>query len=897
MLPGRASYGAREAPSPIVSTVTQGACYSLKKHMIQNILDSAGIDPLAFCNERIKGDRSMAYQEVAKVTLTAHLALTLTLLSAASPSVAQQTGAAEEPIEEIIVTSRKLGAERLQDIPAAISALDSQALKDMMVVDFEDFARQVPGLTFLDGAPGERRYVVRGIQSAGQQQVAVYYDEVPLPGVQSSTSDSGSQTTDLKLYDMERVEVLRGPQGTAFGANSQGGTVRFITQKPILGEFEGYASAELSRTTPSADNNTNFYAVANLPLTRNVAARVLVYDGEDAGYLDNNRCRATDPAEDPREPGTELSCLQLEDFNWVQTTGLRTNLLWQANDDFTLHGQVWWQDRQTGGDHRYHPFDAYDPTPEDPVYAGNADSVANFTFFEEGKFKVGDFSQTPKPDEQMIYSLTAEAGLPIGNLTATASRYERDFLFKFDSTWVISFLLQDNIGNPPCMDPGADPPTDPPGCLRADLLYALTDQRQDLEQNAFEIRLSSPEADSPIQWVAGAFWRERKSNFQSFVPVIDTSGLPFDPPTPVTIPPTSDIGAGVPGCHPCVFARTDSKDIEERAVFGEVNWSITDALDLNVGVRWFDVQQTEVGSTVFQFAAFAPNPPDPTTPTGATPPSVNTLDDSEVPWKVALAWQPSDTMTFYGLRANGFRLGGTNNRGIGQIFIPEAFQADELVNYEVGLKTQFGGDRRSTFNAAAFLMEWENLQVAGQDATGAFGFIGNAGSAEVQGTEFDVTTWIGENFYLSGQLTYLFKKELTEDQVAEDFQAVGETGDEIPRIPEWTASFVAQYNYQTPLPDWYGFLRFEGSYHDESFTALSPNDPARRFQDSYEIFNARASFRNDLLDLDIAFFIENIADEQGDVFIGGGEADQPTNKITNRPQTVGVQLTKGFGRT
>ena len=835
----------------------------------------------------------MDYQ---KVVLSACCALALSLLSA-GPVPAQQSRSADEPIEEIVVTSRKLGAERLQDIPAAISALDSEALKDMMVVDFEDFARQIPGLTFLDSAPGERRYVVRGIQSAGQQQVAVYYDEVPLPGVQSSTSNSGSQTTDLKLYDMERVEVLRGPQGTAFGANSQGGTVRFITQKPLLGEFEGYAGVELSRTTPSADNNTNFHAVANLPIGENFAARVLVYDGEDAGYLDNNRCRATDPAEDPRLPGTELSCLQLEDFNWAQTTGMRTNLLWQANDGFSLHGQVWWQDRQTGGDNRYHPFDGYDDTPEHPVYAGNADSVADFTFFQEGKFRVGDFSQTPKPDEQFIYSLTAEAELPIGNLTATASRYERDFLFKFDSTWIITFLLQNNIGNPPCLDPGADPPTDPPGCLRADLLYALTDQRQDLEQNAFEIRLASPDADSPIQWVVGAFWRERQSNFQSFVPVIDTNGLPFSPPFPPTLPPTSDIGSGVPGCHPCVFARTDSKDIEERAVFGEVNWNVTDTVDVNVGVRWFDVQQTEVGATVFQFAAFAPNPPDPTTPTGATPPSINNLDDSEVPWKIALSWQPSDAVTVYGLRANGFRLGGTNNRGIGQIIIPEAFQADELTNYEVGVKTQFGPDRRTSFNASAFLMEWENLQVAGQDTTGAFGFIGNAGSAEVQGTELDVTTWLGPDFYLSGTLTYLSKKELTEDQVTTDFQAQGRKGDDIPRVPELTASFAAQYNYATPSPEWFGSLRFEGSYTDESYTALSPLDTSRRFQDSYEIFNARANFRNDNLDLDITMFIENIFDEQGDLFIGGGTGGEPTYKVTNRPQTVGVQVTKGFGRT
>jgi iron complex outermembrane recepter protein len=828
------------------------------------------------------------------VVVVAQLALVFFLVIAPGPSRGQQTRGAGEPVEEIIVTSRKLGAERLQDIPAAISALDRRALEEMMVVDFEDFARQVPGLTFLDTSPGERRYVVRGIQSAGQQQVAVYYDEVPLPGVQSSTSDSGSQTTDLKLYDMERVEVLRGPQGTVFGANSQGGTVRFITAQPVLGELEGYASAELSRTRPSAENNMNFQAVANLPMGESFAARVLVYDGEDAGYIDNTRCRATNPAEDPRLPETLLSCLDQQDYNWAETTGFRTNLLWQASDAFTLKGQFWWQDRQTGGDSRYHPFDAYNANPTDPVYAGNADSVAGFTFFQEGKFRSGDFALTPKPDEQTIYSLTGELALPFGDLSATVSRYERDFDFKFDSTWIVTFLLQDdlNAGRPPC----TDPTTEGPGtCLRADLLYALTDQRQDLKQDAFEIRLSSSDADAPIQWVGGAFYRNRESNFQSFVPVVSTEGVPFSPATPPTLPPTGELGSGVPGCHPCVFARVDSKDIEETAVFGEVNWSINDALDLNVGARWFDVDQTEVGSTVFQFAAFAPNPPDPTTPTGATPPSTNTLSDSEVPWKIALAWHASDAMTVYGLRSNGFRLGGTNNRGIGAIFIPESFQSDELTNYEVGFKTQFA-EGRTTLNAAAFLMEWENLQVAGQDVTGAFGFIGNAGSAEVQGAEVDLATWIGENFYVQGQVTYLSKKELTEDQVTDTFQAIGKKGDEIPRVPEMTASLIAQYNYEMPVPEWYGSVRLEGSFTDDSYTALSPVDPTRRFQDSYQIFNARASFRNEDIDLDLTLFVENIFDEDGDVFIGGGSGGEPTSKVTNRPQTVGVQITKGFGR-
>lgn len=819
------------------------------------------------------------------------------LLSGTGTAVAQNDGASSTELEEIIVTSRKLGAENLQEIPAAISALDRSKLEDMMVVDFEDFARQVPGLTFLDTSPGERKYVVRGIQSAGQQQVAVYYDEVPLPGVQDSSSNSGSQTTDLKLYDMERVEVLRGPQGTVFGANSQGGTVRFITTQPVLGKFESYVSGELSRTTPSADDNWNYQAVVNLPLSENLAARVLVYDGEDAGYIDNTRCRATNPAEDPRNPGVQLTCLDQQDYNWAETTGFRTNLLWEASDTVRLKGQFWWQDRQTGGDSRYHPFDAYNLNPTDPVYAGNSDSsptgsaVQGFTFFEEGKFKSGDYALTPKPDEQTILSLTGEFELPFADLTATVSNYERDYQFKFDSTWIVTFLLRNDIaaGLPACLSATET------NCLRADLLYALTDQNQSVDQDAFEFRFNSKDSDSAIKWVVGGFYRKRESTFHSFVPVINADGVTFSPPQPPTLPPPNEIGSGIPGCHPCVFARTDNKDIEETAVFGEVNWSITDTLDLNFGLRWFDVEQEETGFTNFQFAAFAPNPPDPTTPTGASTPSINTLDDSEVPWKVALAWHANDDMTVYGSAAIGYRLGGTNNRGIGQILIPENFAADELTNYELGVKTRLGANR-TVLNASVFFMEWDNLQVAGRDPTGAFGFIGNAGTAEVEGIELELATGFGDNFDITAQLTYLSKKELTEDQVSTEVIAPGLKGDEIPRVPEMTAGFTAQYNYQLPIQGWDGAVRVEGSFTDDSFTQFRATSEENRFQDSYSIVNARANFRNDELDLDLGLFIENVFDEDGDVSIGGGAGAEPTSKVTNRPRTVGVRITKGFGR-
>ena len=792
----------------------------------------------------------------------------------AAPSLAQDSGGT---LEEIVVTARKFGAERLQDVPITVTAITADTLRDMQVLDFEDFAYQVPGLTFLDSGPGQRRYVMRGIQSAGQQQVAVYYDEVPLPGVQSSTSNSGSQTTDLKLFDMERVEALRGPQGTTYGANSQSGTMRFITAKPDLEAFSATLGGQLGQTAHSNDYSWSGHGVFNIPLSDALGMRLVAYNVEDAGWLENNRCRPVNPAEDPRDPGVALTCLNLTDFNYVDTRGFRANFLWQPSEDFSLTAQYWWQDRYLAGDNRYHPYDTYDERGVSDN--GDKDNVAGFTHFHTGEFLVGDYAQTYKPDEQNIFSLTGDWDLGFATLTATASRYERDFEFKFDSTWIITFLYQNNS------DEDFNFFTE-----RADLIYALTDQRQSLDQNAIEVRLTSAD-DSALQWVTGVFWRERNTEFQSFVPVINADGFTFDPGTPYTIPPTSEPGAGIPGCHPCVFARFANKDITENAVFADASYQLNDQWELGVGVRWFKVDQFEIGDTVFNFAAFAPNPPD-----GRT--DDLEINDDEITTKVVLRWQPRADLTLYGTRSEGYRLGGTNNPGIinnpasAQAGVPPLFQADKVTSYEVGLKSQWMGGAVQ-WNNAAFFMIWENLQVAGQDPTGAFGFIGNAGEAEVNGFETELIGRFG-NLDLTASLTFLGKRELTEDQVSESVLAPGKAGDKIPQIPEMTASFAAQYNFQPPITGWDAFVRVEGSHKGSSNTGLRPDSGANRFKDSFQLFNARLGFRNEERALNVQLFLENIADEAPDIAIGTG-GGQPTNKITSRPRTLGLSVTKAFG--
>lgn len=779
----------------------------------------------------------------------------------ASPGLYVATANAQSNamLEEVVVTARKRGSEVLQDVPATITALSGDMLERMGALNFDDFAYQVPGLTFADEGPGQKRYVLRGIRSAGQQQVAVYYDEIPIPGIQGAGGDSGSQTTDLKLFDLERVEVLKGPQGSTFGANSQAGTIRFILNKPLMNEFEAKIKLGVN-TVEEGDSGGNVYGMVNVPLIDDkLALRLVGYHDDQAGYLDNNR-------------------LNLDDYNWYETQGFRGMLRFQPTDRITLDGMAWIQNRDNGGTDRYNPYDSFSDSPDNLDFVDAnlqpLTDIRNISRFETGDLINGDFTQTPMPDDQEIYSLTLNWEFDSMNLTATGSYYDRQFGFKRDSTWVIMAL---GVRPEPTM-PG-DPPAN-----RADLFPALTDQTQDVEQTAFEMRLNST-TDHPLQWMGGVFYRERTSNFRSFVPVVDpATGEPFNTGQPPSGFVSGAPGEGVDECDPCVIARVNEKTIEELAFFGEVTYAVTDQIELLAGVRWFDVEQSDVGNQLFPFALFPPAAFNPV-------PSVQEFEEDQVITKFQVSWAPNDDMVFYGLASQGFRLGGTNQQGIAEV--PAGYESDELWNYELGAKTTWA-DGRVNLNVSAFYIDWSDIQVSGTDPTEAFGFIGNAGTAEVSGVEVELNARPTERLDLTAGFSWLASHELTEDQITDEVVAPGRDGDELPFVPDLTVNAMAQYTF--PLPGaagWDGYLRGEFAYRGSSNSELDTSSRLNRKQNSYEIVNFRSGARNLDDGLDLTFFVDNVFDKRGDLRVRT-EDSLITVKWTNMPRTIGFELSKAF---
>jgi outer membrane receptor protein involved in Fe transport len=764
----------------------------------------------------------------------------------------------------VLVTARKRGEERVQDIPTAITALGSAQLEKMGVKDFTDFAYAVPGLTFNDQGAGEKRYIVRGVFSPGQEQVAVYYDEVPAPGIQSSTGDSGSQTPDLKLVDMDRIEVLKGPQGTTFGANSQTGVLRFITKKPLLNEVSGsvYANGEYMQHGDAGGGANGVFNAALVPDVLGV--RVAAYYDRTGGYVDNVR-------------------LGNDDINWSRTEGGRAQLRYQPFAATTIDAMIWLQNRDVGGASNYYPFDSFHVRGNNPNDTGLHDSVPNFAYFTTGEYNTADYVQTPRPDKQQIYSLTLTQDVGFASLTATGSFYKRNFGFFRDNTWAVTSLglgpasLQ---GAPACFKSAAAP--NAATCIRGDLFPELTNQTQDITQKSGEIRLNST-WDSPLQYLVGFFYRDRNSNFQSVSPVVDPgTGLPF----PATSPPpgySTAPGAGIEGCQPCALARYNVRQIREHAEFGELTYRFLSKFEAMVGLREFSASQTDTGFYLFQFPTFGNSLP---------APGYGHFNENKLIKKFQLSYRPWDDVTIFALASQGYRLGGTNQSTFAAV--PKGYSADSLWNYELGLKSSWL-ERRLTVNVSAFDIEWDNIQVSGRDPTGSFGFISNAGKARVTGLEFETFVHPVRGFDVSVGFSYLPKRELTQDEVNNVVVAPGKAGDNLPRIPELTGDVSAQYTHSLSAnPDWSAWARVDYSYHGRSATDFRPTSTGTyRIQHAYDLTNVRFGASDDRNGLDLDLYVDNVFDVAGDVYIVAATAT-PTAKYTNRPRTIGVEVTKKF---
>ena len=294
---------------------------------------------------------------------------------------------AAEPIEEVVVTALKRSST-LQDTPIAISALTNEGLERVGADDFVDFVGSVPGLTLRDNGPGSTRPTIRGIASPGEPQVGVYFDEALVVGAPGTTNDAGLRSPELKPFDLERVEVLKGPQGTLYGGGSMGGTLRFITKKPNAEKFEGKISLEGS-TVKHGDAGYQVNGMINIPIIKEqLALRVVAFKRDDPGFVDN-------------------IAYGKDDINDVDTEGGRVSIRWTPTDRFMATGTVYYQEQNVGGGFHYNPS------------------------IDDGNPKTDALSREPYNDEQVLYNLTLEYGFDWADALYSYSWFDRDAVFRF----------------------------------------------------------------------------------------------------------------------------------------------------------------------------------------------------------------------------------------------------------------------------------------------------------------------------------------------------------------------------------------------------------------------------------------------------------------------------------
>ncbi|MFT5711181.1 MAG: iron complex outermembrane receptor protein [Halioglobus sp.] len=369
-------------------------------------------------------------------------------------------------LEEVLVTATKRGTVALADTPIAIQVFSNEDLQRQGIKQFADYAPQISGLSFEDQGPGDKRIVIRGLQSVGASTTGVYFDDIILTG--NNRQDGGGRQADLRLADMERIEVLKGPQGTLYGASSMSGTIRLITNKPDVEAMSGGINATVSTTEEAGDENTDIDGMINIPIIKGVAAlRLVAYQSDQSGFVDNIHS------------GPDGAFNGQDDVNNIDISGGRAAFRWMPTERVTLDMMYLEQDTESDGPYWYQPI--------------------------FGEYNQRNLTPAPWKESVEAFNIALEWELDHGTISASTSGLDRDIFYSFPATRVLCSIF----GKPKSVCFSENDPE----------LYATQgtlNQPQDRSIDNSEIRYAS-NWNGPLQLVAGLFYQKEESSFTSTV--------------------------------------------------------------------------------------------------------------------------------------------------------------------------------------------------------------------------------------------------------------------------------------------------------------------------------------------------------------------------------------------
>ncbi|WP_116808379.1 TonB-dependent receptor [Steroidobacter cummioxidans] len=783
---------------------------------------------------------------------------------ATTSGIAAAAEANDEILELIIVTAQKR-ATALQDVPFSVAAASETQIRNSGASNMIELSRNFAGLTMTDLGPGQSQVAIRGI-SAGQvvrdqpgvkESVGVYLDESPI--------SVALFTPDLNLFDLERFEVLRGPQGTLFGAGSSAGTVRYITQQPKLQKLEGAAEASAYSGSDTDDWGGGIKGMLNAPLGDTVAVRLVGYYDEQPGFIDSYY------------PGRAVR----KDVNSGEKTGGRVTVLIQPNESISITPRLVYQKLKTDG---YPRVDFYNvlgnpyTTDQPPVNPGERGQV---TQLREGL-----------DDELKLADLKMEFGLGGVTLTSVSSYTDRDLTVLRDASQLTGSVTLSLSGTSGIATP-ADVRLNSP-------LY----DRTSLKAFSQEVRLAS-DGGGTFEWLVGAFYQDIDRDYGQDLPtpgydaLLVRLGLPTS--AAFNAPPDTPYYSKVP------------YSFRQYAAFGEGTVHFNDRWSMTGGLRYYDFKEDRRLTFAGVFADMGyTNQPGSTDSDGFSP-------------RVIVAFEPNDDVMLTAQVARGFRLGGINDplnvtlcsaNDLVTYGGQPTFQDEKVLNYELGAKTLLA-DRKVTLNASLFYSDISDLQVIADAGSCSSRIVLNA-DAQAKGAEVELFARPSEHWDFGVSATYV-QAEITKSRFDSGGTPIAgiRDGNRLPTSPEFQAAATATYNWSfTPAMD--GFVNLTYQHVGSSYTQLADQEPPTgcvgcagapgffafgaptitqfTFQPelpSYDIGNLRFGVKTGAWEA--AAFVNNLWDERALLSLDRERGFRArVGYLTNMPRTYGMSLRMNF---
>jgi iron complex outermembrane recepter protein len=857
-------------------------------------------------------------------------------LAYAAPAT-DTTDTSSESIQEIVVTAQRR-TENAQDVPITIQALTGETLHQLNVTTLDDFVKYVPNVTTANLGPGQSSIFMRGLSVGvtGQQgtgttgpipNVAVYLDEqsTALPG----------RNLDVYAADLERIEVLEGPQGTLFGSGAQAGVLRYITNKPKLDVTEGNVNAGYSYTA-GGDPNTNADAMINLPLIPDtLAIRGVIYTDSRGGYINNIPATFTRAGTDEGfarynggvVPTNSVSInnnnLVANAINSVTYTGIRVSMLYKVNDAWDALLTQSYQNMDAQGvfyDMPYGPEGLTFNKLGEPIGVTQLPPLSTALFnpsYNKDKFENTSLTVDGKIADflKLVYS----GGYLVRNIEQQQdyTNYARGV---FGYYYQCAGYSSKSAAAGQCYTPSS----------------VWTETERNTHQS-HELRLSTPD-DWRFRGITGVYWEEFKIYDDTnwlYKSVPDCSATDndncFNP-----VQPWPGATANGPQVRPSTdgFFDDTTRTIIQRAWFGSFDADIIPkTLIFTAGTRYYHFDESELGGDVGSFycKAFAPttyfgpctsatngngkpgglvpnNPGSAPYGTNLNVASFNNSTYSGFRSRANLSWHITDDMLLYYTWSQGFRPGGFNRgikyeqpdaSGLYQYATPATYSPDTLTNNELGFKTEFLNHRLQV-NGAIYQEDWKNTIVEFFDPQGGFGnltFVTNGPNYKVRGGELQVVARVTEGLTVQGSASYNKSYQANSPFLDNNNPAspnfgkpiviahpnvFGLQGSPLGESPLFQGNLRVRYEF--PLLDYKAFTQVGAQYYGASWSTVGTVDNYE--MGGWATFNAAVGVAKDAWN--VQFFAENIANRDASLYTNSAQFILTETPL--RPRIAGLRF-------